>query len=134
MKQTQTGVSKMVQVQQSTIVVGILAKVQAHITGRLPRGKYKVPTSDTLLAVAKDLGFIEGRRGRAGGFEATDLGLEFAGMDVEEFRTKAALDHMQDQAERAEQSRKTREKRQQELQNSLQAALEKAVDENEKRA
>lgn len=108
----------------STIVVGILAKVQAHITGRLARGRYKIPSSDTLIAVARDLGFIEGRRGRAGGFEPTDEGLEFMGFSVEEFRSKEALGNAKIQQEKAEQARRAREERAQALREDLQKSLE----------
>ncbi len=108
---------------QSTIVINILAKVQNLVTGRLPRGSYGIPTSQTLIALAKDLGYIEGRRGRSGGFEATDMGLKFAGIDAEDFRQKEALDFVQTQHERAAAARKAREERIQALQKNIEAVI-----------
>ncbi len=116
----------MIQVQQSTLVVGILAKVQSQLTGNLPRGTYNIPSSDSLLAVAKELGFIESRRGRTGGFEPTDAGLKFFGKNVEEYRAKEASQNIQAAGERAEEARKAREERSHLLQKSLQSVLANA--------
>lgn len=105
-----------------TIVVSILAKVQSLVTGRLPRGTYNLPSSQTLIALAKDLGYIQGRRGRNGGYDSTDEGLAFAGIDAEDFRQKEALDFVKTQQDRAEQARKVREERIQTLQKDIDAA------------
>jgi len=40
----------------------------------------------TLLALAKDLGYLEGKRGRDGGTFATDMGMAFAGLSGEIIR------------------------------------------------
>ncbi len=109
--------------QQSTLIVGILAKLQSHVTGRLPKNSYSVPTTDTLLLLAKDLGFIEGKRGRQGGFVPTDNGLEFMGVSVEEFRAKEARETVQTLQERQAAAREARAQRMKELQNELQAAI-----------
>ncbi len=109
--------------QQNTLIVGILAKLQSLVTGRLPKGHYSVPTADTLLALAKDLGFIEGKRGRAGGFEPTDDGLEFMGVNVEEFRAKEAKSMVETIQERQAAAREARAQRIKELQKGLQGAL-----------
>ena len=106
-----------------TIVVNILAKVQNLVTGRLPRGTYGIPTSQTLIALAKDLGYIEGRRGRNGGYDATDSGLMFAGIDSEDFRQKEALELVRSQQERQEQARKARDERIQALQKNIEAVI-----------
>lgn len=40
----------------------------------------------TLLALAKDLGYLEGKRGREGGTFATDMGMAFANLSGEIIR------------------------------------------------
>ena len=112
----------MLRVQESTLVVGILAKIQSLITERLPRGTYDIPSTDTLMALAKDLGFIEGGRGRAGN-KPSDAGLRFINRNVEDYRAKEALDKMHVQQERLEQAKRDREERAQALQQSLQTVL-----------
>jgi predicted transcriptional regulator len=109
--------------QGNTLIVGILAKIQSLVTGRLPKGRYQVPTTDTLLALAKDLGFIEGKRGRQGGFVPTDDGLEFMGVNVDEFRAKEAKSMVETIQERQAAAREARAERIKELQKGLQSAL-----------
>lgn len=72
------------------IVVNIVAKVQnsvAHAFGPTARPLF---TSNTLLAIAKELGYIEGRHGQGGGFYPTDQGLSYVGLNVSEYRLAEA--------------------------------------------
>ncbi len=67
-------------------------------------------------ASSKDAG------GRNGGYDSTDAGLAFAGIDAENFRQKEALDYIKSQQDRAEQARKVRDERIHSLQKEIEEA------------
>lgn len=75
---------------------------------------------DTLLNVARELGYVINRRGRGGGWEATDEGLEFGGYEVEKFRANEALEAQH----RQERAKRDRERAREERQRAFQATLE----------
>jgi DNA-binding PadR family transcriptional regulator len=83
-------------------VAVVLANVQNKVNSTMGQSGKLSP--ETLLDTAKAYGLIEGKRGRDGGYQATDAGLAFVGENVEEFKVReAAAD-----AEAEETAKKTR--------------------------
>lgn len=71
-------------------VAKVVAKVQAALQGQFQTKQ--AFEADTLVALAKELKLVIGRRGRGGGWEPTDSGLQFIGENVEKFRTLEAVE------------------------------------------
>lgn len=110
---------------RKNFVALILATVQQRITKTLgsTNDDDVQLTAETLLETAKAYGLIEGKRGRDGGFQATDAGLAFVGEDVATFKVaeaKVALEHEKEVKE-ARKLANTQKK------NALQEQLDKAL-------
>jgi hypothetical protein len=71
-------------------VAKVVAKVQSALQGQFQTKQ--AFNADTLVELAKELKLVIGRRGRGGGWEPTDIGLQFIGENVEKFRAMEAME------------------------------------------
>ncbi len=83
------------------IVAKIVAKIHETLIHAIPNAAKSPVTSETLVNLGKELGFMVGVRGRGGGFEPTDIGLQFAGENVAEYRNKERLEQAKRDADNA---------------------------------
>lgn len=86
---------------KEVVVAQIVAKIHDTIVQAIPSAAKAPITSDTLILLAKELGFMVGVRGRGGGFDPTDVGLQFAGENVAEYRNNERLEQAKRDAENA---------------------------------
>lgn len=105
----------------SKVVVAVRAKLSSSFGVAVSS-----EDTETLLATAAMLGYVEGKRGRDGGYLVTDNGLDFIGEDVKAFRThEATINAAKKEAQ--EESRKSAAKiRKEALANEVKAALSAA--------
>lgn len=73
---------------RKSIVATVLATLQTKVNATMGQSGKLNP--ETLLDMAKAYGLVEGKRGRDGGYQATDAGLTFVGEDVEAFKVREA--------------------------------------------
>ncbi len=107
----------------------ILATVQKHLTktfGSNNGDGVQLP-AETLLETAKAYGLIEGKRGRDGGFQATDAGLAFVGEDVAAFKVAEAKAELEREKEAKEARKMANAQKKNALQEQLDKALNKAA-------
>lgn len=84
---------------KEVIVAQIVAKIHETLIHAIPSASKAPVSSETLVSLAKELNFVVGVRGRGGGFEPTDTGLQFAGENVAEYRNQERLDQAKRDAE-----------------------------------
>lgn len=84
---------------QEKAVATIVGQVHDQIVRAIPNASRAPMTVDTLLSLAKELGFVVGRRGRGGGYAPTDEGLSFAGINVAEYRNIERQEQLKREAE-----------------------------------
>ncbi len=85
--------------QNDVAVIKIVGTVHNTLISAFPQVAKSPISQETLLSLAKECGLIFGKRGRGGGFEPTDEGLTFAGLDVVEFRNVERIEAAKRQAE-----------------------------------
>lgn len=73
---------------RQSLYVRILAKMDARLKNAFGENAKVRLVPKTLVELAKQMGYIEGIKGPGGGYSATDKGLQFLDMDVEEFLEK----------------------------------------------
>ena len=71
------------------VYVKVLATIQTTLN-KVMEGEATLD-SDTLTNIAKGYGFVEGKRGRDGGYQATNEGVEFVGENLQTFLENEAL-------------------------------------------
>ncbi len=70
------------------VVATIIAKIQTGLNQVI--GKQLLIDPDTMIELAKEIGFVKGVKGRDGGFVPTDEGLNWGGFDIKDYRAKEA--------------------------------------------
>lgn len=98
----------------------VLASVRAKLVrGGLGKTNVERISAETLLAMAIDMGYINGKRGKDGGYLATDTGLAFIGEDVDAFRAQEAKEAHAKEAHAKEARKEAVKARAARLQDSL---------------
>jgi DNA-binding IscR family transcriptional regulator len=83
---------------RNNLYVKILAKMDARLKNAFSETKTRLAPK-TLIELAKQFGYIEGIRGQGGGYITTDKGLEYLGLNVDEFiekENKAKMETLED--------------------------------------
>ncbi len=98
----------------------VLASVRAKLVrGGLGKTNVERISAETLLAMAIDMQYISGKRGKDGGYLATDMGLAFIGENVEFFRAQEAKEARAKEVHAKEARKKAVKTRAAQLQDSL---------------
>jgi hypothetical protein len=104
---------------RQNLYIKILAKMDSRLKNAFgAAGKLKL-VPKTLVELAKQLGYIEGVRGPSGGYNATDKGLEFLGLNVEEFSEKEAREKFHDLESLKQRQKEASQQRAAELEDML---------------
>ncbi len=107
--------------QRKDYFVKILAKLQTTFNTAMDTPAEL--TTDQLTTLAKSYGLVESKRGRDGGYPATNTGLAFVGEDVQTF----VLAEAQAAEERAEQAKVARKAATKQNQAALKEQLTSAL-------
>lgn len=102
----------------AAIIAKIVGNIQDVLERSIPGSGKAGLQINTLLELAKELDMMVGVRGRGGGFVPTDAGLQFAGVNVAEYRNEERIEREREATEAL--ARKTAR------QNTFAEAIEKA--------